>query len=98
MQLYLVSRRRAWHTAEELDASVGCAPSVIDLFAPDIRWIRSYVVREDDGTLSGFCLYQATGPDVIRAYSEAIDLPADAILPVTGSMVLAPDPERIAAP
>jgi len=52
MPLYLVPRTRAWLSEEELAATADCLQAV-DAISPEIRWIRSYVVQEDDGTFSG---------------------------------------------
>jgi hypothetical protein len=94
--LYIVSRTRAWATDEELDASVDCAAPIMATFAPDIRWIRSYLVREADGALSAVCVYEAASEDVVRRYSEAARLPFSSIAEVERTIVRAPDPEPIA--
>ena len=36
--------------------------------ADKVRWIRSYVVQEKDGTLGTCCIYQAVSPEAIRPY------------------------------
>ena len=41
---------------------------------PDIQWIHSYVV--DDKI---FCLYQATGEDIIREHGRCGGFPVDAV-------------------
>ena len=53
----------------------------------ELRFIRSYVVHEDDGTFSAFCVYEASGPEVLERYSEAMRLPTDAIKPVATTVV-----------
>ena len=35
--------------------------------ADDVRWIRSYVLDERDGSVGTVCIYQATSPEAIRA-------------------------------
>jgi len=57
-----------------------------------IRWIA-----EDDGTYSGYCVYEADDPEVLRRHADALMLPTDAIKPVVATLVLAPDPEPAAA-
>ena len=42
----------------------------------DIRWIRSYVVHEGDGTLGTVCIYQASSPEKIREHASRAGLPA----------------------
>ena len=48
----------------------------------DIRWIRSYVVREADGTLGTFCIYQASSEEKIREHAQRAGLPATDVFPV----------------
>ena len=92
VNLYLVPRTRAWLSEEEVAAATDCAPAVNDTLQGDVRWIRSYIVREDDGTFSGYCVYEATGPDALRRHADALRLPSDAIKPVVATVVAAPDP------
>jgi len=82
MDLYLVSRRRAWLSEEELAATADCMPAVLETFDGDIRWVRSYVFTEDDGTLSAECVYEATSVERLEQYADALMLPADEIRPV----------------
>ena len=91
MPVYVVPRTRAWLSQEELAAAADCLPA-IDEANPDVRWIRSYIVREDDGTFSAFCVYEATSPEAVLAHGEAAMLPTDAIKPVETTLVVAPDP------
>jgi hypothetical protein len=94
--LYLVPRTRAWLTAEEVAAAADCVPVVNDTI-DGLRWIRSYIVEEEDGTFSGYCVYEADGPDVLRRHADALMLPTDAVKPVVATLVLAPDPEPVTA-
>jgi hypothetical protein len=97
MNLYLVPRTRAWLSEEELAAAVDCLPAVNETLRGDVRWIRSYVVREDDGTFSGYCVYEASSPEALRRHGDAMRLPTDAIKPVATTLVAAPDPEPAVA-
>lgn len=92
MNLYVVPRTRAFLSEEEIDATIECGLALIDTMSDDLRFIRSYVVHEDDGTFSAFCVYEASGPEVLERYSEAMRLPTDAIKPVATTIVNAPDP------
>jgi hypothetical protein len=92
MNLYLVPRTRAYLSEEELAAAADCLPAVNETLRDQLRWIRSYVVREDDGTYSAYCIYEATSPEVLRLHGEAMRLPSDAIKPVVLTTVNAPDP------
>ena len=93
MNLYIVPRTRAWLSEEEVAAAADCVPAVNDTLSGDIRWIRSYVVAEEDGTFSAYCIYEASSPDVLRLHADSLGLPTDAIKPVAATVVNAPDPE-----
>ena len=58
----------------------------------DVRWIRSYVVEEGDGTLGTVCIYEATSPEAIRKHAQRADLPADEIIPSSTPSWSAPIP------
>jgi hypothetical protein len=59
----------------------------------DIRWIRSYVLEEDGGSVGTVCIYQASSPEAIRDHAGRADLPADEIIPVADTVFVRPDPE-----
>ena len=58
----------------------------------DVRWIRSYVLAEPDGTVGTVCIYQASSPEAIRDHAKRAELPADEILPVADTVLVRPDP------
>lgn len=92
MPVYVVPRTRAWLSEEEVAAASDCIPAVNATLRQDIRWIRSYVVAEPDGTFSAFCVYEASGPDALLRHADALGLPTDAIKPVVTTIVASPDP------
>ncbi len=96
--VYVVPRTRAWLSEEELAAATDCLPAVIKALGGEVRWIRSYVVAEADGTFSAYCVYEATGPQALLRHAEAMMLPTDVIKPVVTTIVAALDPEPLAAP
>lgn len=96
MPLYVVPRTRAWLSEEEVAAAADCIHAVNATMSEHVRWIRSYVVGEDDGTFSAYCVYEASGPEALRRHADALGLPTDAIKPVTATVVAAPDPEPTA--
>jgi hypothetical protein len=60
---------------------------------PDrVRWIRSYVVKEADGRLGSFCIYQAKDPESIREHARRVGMPGDEIFPVVNTVVIRNDP------
>lgn len=95
--LYLVPRTRAFLSEEEVAAAADCVPAVNETLRDDLRWIRSYIVQEEDGTFSGYCVYEASDPEVLRRHGDAARLPTDAIKPVVATIVAAPDPEAAGA-
>ena len=65
VNLYIVPRTRAWLSEEEVAAAGDCIPAVNETLRDHIRWIRSYIVSEEDGTFSAYCIYEASSPDVL---------------------------------
>ena len=58
----------------------------------DIRWIRSYVLEEDDGSVGTVCIYQASSPEAVREHARRADLPVDSVVPVADTVIVRPDP------
>jgi hypothetical protein len=62
---------------------------------PDrVRWIRSYVVREDDGGLGTVCIYQGTDEAAIREHARRAGMSADEIVPIEDTVVVRDDPVK----
>ena len=98
MQLFMIRRRTAWQTPEELGATAERSKQVAeDEFPDDIRWIRSYVLEEGGGSVGTVCIYQASSPEAIREHASRADLPVDEVIPVADTVVVRPDPEPVAA-
>ena len=85
MTRYVVSRTRAWHTEEELAATIECAPAIAAQFIEHVRWVRTDILQEPDGTFSAHCVYDATSPEWLLRFSEAAMLPADDIRPLAAT-------------
>jgi Protein of unknown function (DUF4242) len=96
MQLYAIRRRDAWKTPEELKATAERSTAVGNEMPNDVRWIRSYVVAEDDGSLGTICIYQAVSPEAVREHAHRVGMPADEITPVADTVRVRPDPEPAA--
>lgn len=88
MNTYVILRRSGWRTPGDLQAAAERSAAV----AEDVRWIRSYVMREPDGTLGTVCIYQATSEEAIREHAGRADLPVLEILPVADTVVVREDP------
>jgi thiamine biosynthesis protein ThiC len=59
----------------------------------DIRWIRSYVLKEGEGSVGTVCIYQASSPEAIRDHASRADLPVDEIIEVADTVIVRPDPK-----
>jgi hypothetical protein len=93
MKLYAIRRRNFWKTTQELEASASRSARIGNEEMPtQVRWIRSYVVSEDDGTLGTVCIYQARSPEAIREHASRVGMPADEIVPVKSTVIVREDP------
>jgi Protein of unknown function (DUF4242) len=97
METYMIVRRSGWRTADELHEAVQRATVEDDRMADDIRWIRSYVLAETDGSLGIVCVYQASSPEAIRRHAYGAALPVDEIIAVTDRVLVRPDPVPVQA-
>ena len=93
MNLYAILRRAGWRSGEELEgASVRSARIAEEVMRGEVRWIRSYVLDETDGTVGTVCIYEATGPEAIRKHAALAGLPVDKIIAVSDTLVVNDDP------
>jgi len=93
MNTYAIRRLNAWQSPQQVEEVAARSKAVADDdFPDDIRWIRSYVIAETDGTLGSICIYQATSPEAIRQHAQRVGMPADEILDVADLVVIRPDP------
>jgi thiamine biosynthesis protein ThiC len=98
MDTYVILRRSGWRSPAELEAAAGRSSQVGDEeMSDDIRWIRSYVLEEDGGSVGTVCIYQASSPEKIREHADRADLPADEIIKVADTVIVRPDPEAAKA-
>ncbi|HET6602602.1 MAG TPA: nickel-binding protein [Xanthomonadaceae bacterium] len=93
MKLFTIRRRSAWADAGELEAAAAVSARVGDEDMPSqVRWIRSYVVKEADGRLGTVCIYQATGEEAIREHAARVGMPAEDIAEVANTVIVRKDP------
>ncbi len=93
MNTYMIRRRRAWNSTAELSKAAERSKAVAESEFPDsIRWIRSYVLTEENGTLGTVCIYQARDIQAVRRHAERVGMPADEVVPVADTVVVRPDP------
>ena len=97
MNTYAILRRSGWRSPADLEEAAGRSTKTGEEMSDDIRWIRSYVLEEDGGSVGTVCIYQATSPEKIREHAGIADLPVDEIIPIADTVVVRPDPEPAAA-
>jgi hypothetical protein len=92
-RVHLIRRRRLCPTGADAAYGEARLRGLADTETADgTRWLRSYVVRDDDGTLGSLCLHQGT--DVQASLDHAVIegdraavAPPDAITPVLGCVI-----------
>ncbi len=92
MNLYAILRRSGFQDGTILEAAAARSTEVGNSMPNDIRWIRSYVLGEDGGSLGTVCIYQASSEDAIRKHAAAADLPITEIIPIADTVIVRPDP------
>jgi hypothetical protein len=97
MDTFMIRRQNAWETEDDLGEAGKRSAEVADTeFPDDIAWIRSYALKEEDGTLGSVCIYQATSIDKVREHAKRAGMPADEVLQVADTVIVRPDPEPAA--
>ena len=98
MELYVIRRPSAWANVQELEAAGAKSAKVGNEEMSDrVRWIRSYIVKETDGRLGSFCIYEARDPELIRAHARRVGMPGELIFPVVDTVVIRDDPAQDSA-
>lgn len=93
MKLFAIMRRDGFTDGATLEAAAARSTDVGNDMPNDIRWIRSYVLGEQGGSLGTVCIYQASSEEAIRKHAEAADLPVSEIIPIADTVIVRPDPE-----
>jgi hypothetical protein len=98
MELYAILRRSGWRSGPELEEAAARSTKVGDEeMSDDVRWIRSYVLGEEDGAVGTVCIYEASSPEAIRKHAQLADLPVDEIIPIADTVIVRPDPQPAAS-
>jgi hypothetical protein len=97
MDIYVILRRNGWRNADELRVAAERSALEGEKTPDEVRWIRSYVLEEGNGTLGTVCIYQASSPEAIFAHARRAALPADDVIPVGDTVIVRPDPDQVAA-
>jgi hypothetical protein len=99
MNTYAIRRKNAWQSPDEVEQVAQRSKKVADDdFPAEIRWIRSYVIAEENGTLGSVCIYQASDPEAIRKHAHRVGMPADVIEDVADLVLIRPDPAAASEP
>ena len=98
MQLYAIRRRSAWADGKELEKTAAKSAHIGDSEMPDrVRWIRSYVIAEQDGRLGTICIYEARDEAAIRDHAARVGMPGDDIEVIADTVVIRDDPKKTSA-
>jgi hypothetical protein len=98
MNLYAILRRNGWKTPDDLHAAAGRSKKVGDTeMSSDVRWIRTYVMVEPDGTLGTVCIYEATTPAAIEEHASRAELALSEVRAVVDTVIVRADPTKQAA-
>jgi sporulation protein YlmC with PRC-barrel domain len=98
MNLYLILRRNGWSSTAELQEAAAVSMRIGNEEMPDeVRWIRSYVLDEGEGTVGTVCIYQGVSEQAVREHAKRAGIPADEVIPVLDTVLVRPDPEPAAA-
>jgi len=93
MQTFTIRRRSNWADALELQEAAARSTHVGNNEMSDkVRWIRTYVVKEEDGRLGSLCIYQGVDEAAIKEHAERAGLQADEIQCVAKTVVVRDDP------
>jgi hypothetical protein len=92
MNTYVILRRGGWRSPEDLGVAAQRSTEVGDEMSDDIRWIRSYVLEEGNGTVGTVCIYQASSIEAVQEHALRAGLPADEVIPVMDTVLVRPDP------
>jgi len=93
MNTYVIRRREGWRSGADLEQAAARSRQIGDEeMGEDIRWIRSYVVEEEDGSLGTVCIYQGTSAEKVREHADRAGLPADEVVQVADTVLVRSDP------
>ena len=98
MDLYVIRRPSAWADLAELKVAGEKSARIGNEMADQVRWIRTYVVREPDGRIGTFCVYEARDGASIREHARRVGMPGEEFYPVETTVVMRADPvQKLAA-
>lgn len=93
MKLYAILRRNGWKTPNDLHAAAERSGKVGNAdMSNEVRWIRSYVMAEPDGTLGTVCIYEAISPEALKKHADKAELAISEVRPIVDTVVVRADP------
>ena len=95
MELYVIRRRSNWDGPADLEASAAKSTAEGEKMSDEVRWIRSYVVEEDDGKLGTVCIYEGVSLEAIRRHAANSGMTADEITKVADTVIVREDPVAV---
>jgi hypothetical protein len=97
MNTYVILRRSGWRSPGELQEAAARSTVVGEEMPDDIRWIRSYVLEEDGGSVGTVCIYQASSVEAVPEHAQRAGLPVDEVIAVADTVLVRPDPAAASA-
>ena len=89
MQKYIIVRRNAWADADALERGASRSSRVCIEDMPErVRWLRTYICEEEDGTLSSVCVFEASDPEALREHARRANLACDVVLPIARTVFI----------
>ena len=95
MELYVIRRRSNWDGPADLEAAAARSTAEGEKMSDEVRWIRSYVVQEEDGKLGTVCIYEGVSPEAIRRHAGNSGMSADEITKVADTVIVREDPVAV---
>lgn len=93
MKNFVIIRKNAWRDAADLERAASRSARVGSQEMPDrVRWIRTYVCEEEDGSLGSVCVYQAVDREAVFEHARRSDMACDVVLPIARTVVITDDP------
>ena len=94
MNLHVIRRPGAWTGLAQSQPPVNWPPDVNEEMPDRVHLIRSYVVREDDGRLGSFSIYEARNAEAIIEHADRVGTPGDETFPVIDTVIVRGDPDQ----
>ncbi len=89
MNTFVILRRNGWSTISDLEKAAARSLRVgTEVMRERVRWLRSYVIREQNGRLGTVCIYQGPDAATIREHAERAGIPCDEVIPVTETVII----------